>query len=87
MITILEAVIIAILTIVGVALYKTIKETRRNSIRLKLIVPIDEWDKYCAEWDISEFEVEEIKVNGKFVLQTYEEMADALVNNKIAIPF
>jgi hypothetical protein len=87
MITILEAVIIAILTIVGVALYKTIKETRRNSIRLKLIVPIDEWDKYCAEWDISEFEVEEIKVNGKFVLQTYEEMADALVNNKIAVPF
>jgi len=26
-------------------------------------------------------------MNGNFILQTYEEMADALVNNKIAVPF
>jgi hypothetical protein len=87
MITIFEALIIAILTIVGVALFKTIFQSNSNKIRLKLIIPVDEWDKYTSEWDISEFEVEELFVNGNFVLQTNEEIADVLVNNKIAIPF
>ena len=87
MITIFEALIIAILTIVGVALFQTIFQSNSNKIRLKLIIPVDEWDKYTSEWDISEVEVEEYQINGTWVLQTNEEIADVLVSQQIAVPF
>lgn len=86
MITIGEALIIAVLTLLGYVFIKTIMEDNVNNIRLKLVIPIDEWDKYTAEWDISEAEVEEYQVNGEWVLQTSEEIADVLVSQNIAKP-
>ena len=85
MITIGEALIIAVLTLLGYVFIKTIMED--NRIKLRLTIPIDEWDKYTAEWDISEDEVEEYKVNDIWVLQTNEEIANVLVNQNIAVPF
>jgi hypothetical protein len=84
MITIGEALIIAVLTLLGYAFIKTIMED--NRIKLRLTIPIDEWDKYTAEWDISEDEVEETQVNGALVLLTNEEMAEVLINQNIAKP-
>ena len=86
MITIFEALIIAIITLLGYALIKTLIEDNHNNIRLQLVIPIDEWDKYTAEWDISETEVEESQVNGVWVLQTNEEIANVLVSQNIAKP-
>ena len=84
MITIGEALIIAVLTLLGYVFIKTIMED--NRIKLRLTIPIDEWDKYTAEWDISEDEVEETQVNGAWVLLTNEEIADILIKQNIAKP-
>jgi len=84
MITIGEALIIAVLTLLGYAFVKTIMED--NRIKLRLTIPIDEWDKYTAEWDISEDEIEETQVNGAWVLLTNEEIADILIKQNIAKP-
>ena len=86
MITIFEALIIAIITLLGYALIKTLIEDNHNNIRLQLVIPIDEWDRYTAEWDISEYEVEESQINGVWVLQTNEEIANVLVSQNIAKP-
>lgn len=84
MITIGEALIIAVLTLLGYVFIKTIMED--NRIKLRLAISIDEWDKYTAEWDISEDEVEETQVNGAWVLLTNEEIADILIKQNIAKP-
>jgi hypothetical protein len=87
MITIGEALIIAVLTLLGYAFIKTLVGDTNYNIKLKLLISIDEWDKYTAEWDISEDEVVEYKVNDIWVLQTNEEIANVLVNQNIAVPF
>ena len=86
MITIGETLLIGGLMIVLYAFIKTMIEDTANNIRLELVIPIDEWDRYTAEWDISEYEVEEHQVNGIWVLHTNEEIADVLVSQKIAKP-
>jgi hypothetical protein len=87
MITIGEALIISLLTLLGYVFIKTLIEDNVNNVKLKLLISIDEWDKYTAEWDISEVEVEEYQENGVWVLQTNEEIADVLVSQEIAVPF
>jgi len=87
MITIGEALIIAVLTLLGYAFVKTLADDTNYNIKLKLLISIDEWDKYTAEWDISEDEVVEYKLDDIWVLQTNEEIANVLVNQNIAVPF
>ena len=87
MITIFEALVISVVTLLGYVFIKTLIEDNVNNVKLKLLISIDEWDKYTAEWDISEVEVEEYQENGVWVLQTNEEIADVLVSQEIAVPF
>jgi hypothetical protein len=86
MITIFEALVISVLTIFVYVFVKTLFQVHEYKFKLKLVIPIDEWDKYTAEWEISEVEVEEYQENGVWVLQTNKEIAEVLISQRIAEP-
>lgn len=86
MITIFEFAVISLLTLSLYVFAKTLFDIIEYRHKLKLVIPIDEWDKYAAEWDISEVEVEEYQENGVWVLQTNKEIADVLISQRIAEP-
>jgi len=86
MITIFEALVISVLTIFVYVFVKTLFQVHEYKFKLKLVIPIDEWDKYTAEWEINEVEVEEYQENGVWVLQTNKEIAEVLISQRIAEP-
>ena len=86
MITIFEALVISVLTIFVYVFVKTLAQVHEYRFKLKLVIPIDEWDKYTAEWEISEVEVEEYQENGVWLLQTNKEIAEILISQHIAEP-
>lgn len=55
-----------------------------KNIKVKLIVSIDEWDKYADFWAITKDEAKETQDNGNWYIETTEEIAEALIDNEIA---
>lgn len=52
-------------------------------MKVKLNVSIDEWDKYCQEWNITQEEAIETQENGNWFIETNEDIARELLNNNM----
>ncbi len=55
-----------------------------EKIKLKLLVSIDDWDKYAEINGITPIEVEETQEHKNWYLNTDKSIAEVLINNKIA---
>lgn len=55
-----------------------------EKIKLKLLVSIDDWDKYAEINGITPIEAEETQEHKNWYLNTDKFIAEVLINNKIA---
>ena len=55
-----------------------------DKIKLKLLVSIDDWDKYAEINGITPVEAEETQEHKNWYINANEDIAEALINNKIA---
>lgn len=55
-----------------------------ETIKLKLLVSIDNWDRYTEEWDINPLEAVETNKDGHWYIQTNKDISDYLINNNMA---
>lgn len=55
-----------------------------DKFKLKLLVSIDDWDKYAEMHGITSIEVEELQENNNWYLKTDKDISEMLIKNKIA---
>ncbi len=55
-----------------------------ETMKLKLLVSIDNWDKYTEEWDINPLEAIITDSNGDWYVKTNKDIADCLISNNMA---
>jgi hypothetical protein len=55
-----------------------------GTIKLKLLVSIDNWDRYTEEWDINPLEAIITNSNNNWYVKTNKDIADYLINNNMA---
>jgi hypothetical protein len=55
-----------------------------EKIKLKLLVSIDDWDKYAEMHGITLYEAEETQENKNWYLNADKHLAKVLINNKMA---
>jgi hypothetical protein len=55
-----------------------------EKIKLKLLVSIDDWDKYAEMHGITPIEAEETQEHKNWYLNTDNHIAQVLINNKMA---
>lgn len=56
-----------------------------QKIKLRLLISIDEWDKYTEDWDINPLEAIETQIFKHWYIETNKDIADYLINNKMAV--
>jgi hypothetical protein len=61
-----------------------IKSNQMEKIKLKLLVSIDDWDKYAEMHGITIYEAEETQEHKKWYLNADKHLAKTLINNKMA---
>lgn len=55
-----------------------------EKIKVKLLITIDEWDKYTEDWDINSLEAIETQINKDWYIETNKDISDYLINNNMA---
>jgi hypothetical protein len=55
-----------------------------ETIKLKLLVSIDNWDRYTEEWDINPLEAIITNSNNNWYVKTNKDIADYLISNNMA---
>ena len=55
-----------------------------KKIKVKLLITIDEWDKYTEDWDINSLEAIETQINKEWYIETNKDISDYLINNNMA---
>ena len=55
-----------------------------EKIKVKLLITIDEWDKYTEDWDINSLEAIETQINKDWYIETKKDISDYLINNNMA---
>lgn len=55
-----------------------------EKIKVKLLITIDEWDKYTEDWDINSLEAIETQINKEWYIETNKDISDYLINNNMA---
>jgi hypothetical protein len=55
-----------------------------EKIKVKLLITIDEWDKYTEDWDINSLEAIETQINKDWYVETNKDISDYLINNNMA---
>lgn len=52
-----------------------------KNIKMRLLISIDQWDKYAEYWQIT---CKEIYKNGQWYIHTNKDIANTLINNNMA---
>jgi hypothetical protein len=55
-----------------------------ETIKLKLLVSIDNWDRYTEEWDINPLEAIITNSNNNWYVKTNKDIADYLISKNMA---
>ena len=55
-----------------------------EKIKVKLLITIDEWDKYTEDWDINSLEAIETQINKDWYIETNKDISDYLIDNNMA---
>jgi hypothetical protein len=55
-----------------------------ETMKLKLLVSIDNWDRYTEEWDINPLEAIITNSNNNWYVKTNKDIADYLISKNMA---